>query len=75
MVVHLEHAPTTRGAVVRAVWLAGLAFFAEPYLAVAFDGEGRGGWVVTRGCREEAVAGAVCRRPGVGEDGGGVGPV
>lgn len=75
VVVHLEDAAAARGAVVRAVRLPSLAFLAEARLAVGLDGEGRG--VVGAGLsgREEAVAVVVGRGAGVGEDGGGVGPV
>lgn len=54
VVVHLEDAAATGRAVVRTIGLAGLAFLAEPNLAIALDGEGSRLRIVLGG--EETVA-------------------
>lgn len=73
MVVHLQHAGAAGRAVVCAVWLARLAFLAEPEFAVRFDCKVRGGRRYVR--RERAVSIAARCGAGAGEDGCGVGPV
>lgn len=73
VVVHLEHAAMTSRAVVGAIGLAGLAFLAEPELAIRLDSKGGG---VGRGNGGQGrIAHAVCGTAGIGEDGRGVAPV
>ena len=74
VVVHLQHAPPARRAVVGAVGLPGLALLAEPQVAVRLDGEGGGvGRLDVGGQRR--IAGVVGRAARAREDGRGVAPV
>lgn len=59
--VHLEHAPAARRAVVRAVWFTRLALFAEANLAIAFYCEGCRFGLSGLRQRQQAVAVVVCR--------------
>lgn len=77
VVVHLQDAALAGRTVVGAVGLLGLALVAESSTAIGgFDGEGGELHTASFGGRQGAVAIVEGkRRPGIGEDGGGVAPV
>ena len=73
MVVHLQHTSFARAAVMRAIWLHGVAFLAVPRLPVRLCSERCvGGRLAGREGRVALAGGRSTRRAGVLEDGDGI---